>query len=257
MPLSGIGQGSLKYQKPPKEILELVDVPLAPSVLVNDNQDFLVFLYRDPFKTIEDLSNDELRLGGLRINPKINIGSRVRYYNNIKIKDIISNSDLIQVTGLPSERKLSNFTFSPDQKKLAFTNTTTKGVEVWVLDLLNNITQKLTQPRANANLRDVINWFEDSKSILVKMVPDTRKEIVDNDKLIPEGPVISVNEGKKAQNRTYQDLLKNKNDEDNFENLILSDLYKVSLNGKSVKWLSKDMYTLGNLHKVLDFIKLH
>ncbi len=242
IPLFGIGQGSLKYQKPPKEILELVDVPLAPSVIVNDNQDFLVLLYRDPFKTIDDLSKEELRLGGLRIDPTTNIGSRVRYYNNIKIKNIISNSDLIQVIGLPSERKLSNFTFSPDQTKLAFTNTTSKGVEVWVLDLLNNESQKITQPRANANLRDVINWFEDSKSILVKMVPDTRKEIIDNDKSIPEGPVISVNDGKKAQNRTYQDLLKNKNDEDNFENLVLSDLYKVSLNGNSVKWLSKDMY---------------
>lgn len=242
IPLFGIGQGSLKYQKPPKEILELVDVPLAPSVIVNDNQDFLVLLYRDPFKTIDDLSKEELRLGGLRIDPTTNIGSRVRYYNNIKIKNIISNSDPIQVIGLPSERKLSNFTFSPDQTKLAFTNTTSKGVEVWVLDLLNNESQKITQPRANANLRDVINWFEDSKSILVKMVPDTRKEIIDNDKSIPEGPVISVNDGKKAQNRTYQDLLKNKNDEDNFENLALSDLYKVSLNGNSVKWLSKDMY---------------
>tara|TARA_B100001142_G_scaffold309258_1_gene341570 strand:+ start:1753 stop:4161 length:2409 start_codon:yes stop_codon:yes gene_type:complete len=242
IPLFGIGQGSLKYQKPPKEILELVDVPLAPSVIVNDNQDFLVLLYRDPFKTINDLSKEELRLGGLRIDPTTNIGSRVRYYNNIKIKNIISNSDLIQVIGLPSERKLSNFTFSPDQTKLAFTNTTSKGVEVWVLDLLNNESQKITQPRANANLRDVINWFEDSKSILVKMVPDTSKEIIDNDKSIPEGPVISVNDGKKAQNRTYQDLLKNKNDEDNFENLVLSDLYKVSLNGNSVKWLSKDMY---------------
>ncbi len=242
IPLFGIGQGSLKYQKPPKEILELVDVPLAPSVIVNDNQDFLVLLYRDPFKTIDDLSKEELRLGGLRIDPTTNIGSRVRYYNNIKIKNIISNSDLIQVIGLPSERKLSNFTFSPDQTKLAFTNTTSKGVEVWVLDLLNNESQKITQPRANANLRDVINWFEDSKSILVKMVPDSRKEIIDNDKSIPEGPVISVNDGKKAQNRTYQDLLKNKNDEDNFENLALSDLYKVSLNGNSVKWLSKDMY---------------
>ena len=224
IPLFGIGQGSLKYQKPPKEILELVDVPLAPSVLVNDNQNFLVLLYRDPFKTIDDLSKEELRLGGLRIDPTTNIGSRVRYYNNIKIKNIISNSDLIQVIGLPSERKLSNFKFSPDQTNLAFTNTTSKGVEVWVLNLLNNVSTKLTQPIANANLRDVINWFEDSKSILVKMVPDTRKEIIDNDKSIPEGPVISVNDGKKAQNRTYQDLLKNKNDEDNFENLVLSDL---------------------------------
>ena len=52
-------QVSLTYQKPSKEILELVDVPLAPSVLVNDSKDFMILLYRDPFKSIEDLSKEE------------------------------------------------------------------------------------------------------------------------------------------------------------------------------------------------------
>ena len=70
-------QVSLTYQKPSKEILELVDVPLAPSVLVNDSKDFMILLYRDPFKSIEELSKEELRLAGLRIDPKTNIGSRV------------------------------------------------------------------------------------------------------------------------------------------------------------------------------------
>ena len=49
-------QVSLKYQKPSQEILELVDVSLAPSVLVNDSKDFMILLYRDPIKSIEDLS---------------------------------------------------------------------------------------------------------------------------------------------------------------------------------------------------------
>ena len=235
-------QVSLTYQKPSKEILELVDVPLAPSVLVNDSKDFMILLYRDPFKSIEDLSKEELRLAGLRIDPKTNIGSRVTYYNNLKTKDLINHSNLFQVSGLPPDPKLSNFSFSPDQKKLAFTNTTSFGVEVWVLDLNSNLSKKLTEPKVNANLRDVINWFEDSKSILVKMIPNTKQDIINTEESIPIGPIVSINDGKKAQNRTYQDLLKNKNDEHNFENLAISDLYKVSLNGENIKWLSKAMY---------------
>jgi len=235
-------QVSLTYQKPSKEILELVDVSLAPSVLVNDSKDFMILLYRDPFKSIQDLSKEELRLAGLRIDPKTNIGSRVTYYNNLKTKDLVNDSHLFQVSGLPPDPKLSNFSFSPDQKKLAFTNTTSFGVEVWVLDLTSNLSKKLTKPNVNANLRDVINWFEDSKSILVKIIPNTKQDVINTEESIPIGPIISVNDGKKAQNRTYQDLLKNKNDEHNFENLAISDLYKVSLNGESKKWLSKGMY---------------
>jgi len=235
-------QVSLTYQKPSKEILELVDVSLAPSVLVNNSKDFMILLYRDPFKSIQDLSKEELRLAGLRIDPKTNIGSRVTYYNNLKTKDLVNDSHLFQVSGLPPDPKLSNFSFSPDQKKLAFTNTTSFGVEVWVLDLTSNFSKKLTEPNVNANLRDVINWFEDSKSILVKIIPNTKQDVINTEESIPIGPIVSVNDGKKAQNRTYQDLLKNKNDEHNFENLAISDLYKVSLNGESKKWLSKAMY---------------
>ena len=236
-------QESLTYQKPSQEILDLVDVPLAPSVFVDDNKEFMIFLYRDAFKSIEEISQEELRLGGLRINPTTNIGSRVTYYNNLKIKPLINNeSEIIEVSGLPSEPKLANFTFSPDQKKMAFTNTTSSGVEVWVVDVLKHAAKKLTEPKANANLRDVINWFEDGKAILVKMISPERLGLIDTKNAVPTGPTVSVNDGKKAQNRTYQDLLKNKNDEHNFEQLALSELYKVTLDGKSEKWLEGAMY---------------
>ncbi|MEP0134574.1 MAG: prolyl oligopeptidase family serine peptidase [Eudoraea sp.] len=237
-------QESLTYQKPSKEILELVDVPRAPSVIVDDNKEFMIFLYRDAFKSIEEISQEELRLGGLRINPTTNIGSRVTYYNNLKIKPLINNeSEVIQVSGLPSEPKLANFTFSPDQKKMAFTNTTSSGVEVWVVDIIEQTAKKLTEPKANANLRNVINWFEDGNAILVKMISPDRLELIDTKNAVPTGPTVSVNDGKKAQNRTYQDLLKNKNDEHNFEQLALSELYKVTLDGKSEKWLEGAMYS--------------
>jgi hypothetical protein len=77
-------QAYLDYQKPSKEILELVDVPLAPSVLLDNDQEHMVLLYRDAYKTIEELSRQELRLGGLRIDPATNIGSRTTYYNNFQ-----------------------------------------------------------------------------------------------------------------------------------------------------------------------------
>ena len=76
-------QESLNYQLPPDEILELVDVTLAPSVLIDDKKENMIFLYRDAYKNIDDLSREELRLAGLRIDPITNISSRKNYYNNI------------------------------------------------------------------------------------------------------------------------------------------------------------------------------
>ncbi|MCK4530310.1 MAG: S9 family peptidase, partial [Candidatus Marinimicrobia bacterium] len=90
---------------------------------------------------------------------------------------------------------------------------------------------KLTEANINANMGDVANWFEDSRALLVKFISKERKDLYDNNKVIPTGPTVSLSEGKKAQNPTYQDLLKSKTDEHNFEQLASSEIYKVSLNG--------------------------
>jgi dipeptidyl aminopeptidase/acylaminoacyl peptidase len=184
-----------------------------------------------------------MRLGGLRIDPATNIGSRVSYYNQIEIKNIAQKEAVIKtVTGLPENPLISNLTWSPDQKKMAFTQTTPEGVEVWVLNIAEATVKKLTKPSANANMGDVINWFEDSQALLVKMVSSDRKPLIDVGNAVPAGPTISVADGKKAQNRTYQDLLQNPNDEHNFEQLALSEIHKVSLDGSSEAWLPSAMY---------------
>ena len=240
-------QENTVYQKPPQEILELVDVPRAPSVLIDENNEYMILLFRDAYKSIEELSQEELRLGGLRIDPKTNIGSRVTYFNNVQIKNLTNGKkEPSQVLGLPENPKLTNFVWSPDQKKVALTNTTSNGVEVWVLDLATSSVSKLTDANVNANIGDAISWFEDGQSLLVKTISENRKPLINTKLAIPTGPTISVNDGKKAQNRTYQDLLKNQNDEHNFEQLAQSDIYKVSLNGIKTKWLDTDMYTSVN-----------
>ena len=85
-------QENIKYQKPSKEILNLVEFERPPSVQYDEEKNYMVFLYRDNYKTIETLSEKELRLGGLRIDPKTNIGSRTTYYYNVKIKNLKSRS---------------------------------------------------------------------------------------------------------------------------------------------------------------------
>ena len=234
-------QVNLTYQKPPEEILELVDVPLAPSTLIDSEAKNIVFLYRDQFKSIAELSEEELRLGGLRINPVTNINSRATYYNNIKVRPLKGNEPT-QVKGLPQSPRLANFSWSPDESKMAFTHTTDKGVELWVLDVKSGQAKKLTGATLNANMRDVINWFEDGSSLLVKMVPKDRKELIDPEIAVPTGPTVSVSDGKEAQNRTYQDLLQNPNDEYNFEQLARSELVKVNLDGTSKQWKDPAMY---------------
>lgn len=234
-------QEKLTYQQPSDEILELVNAPLAPAVRMTDNGEYMLLLYRDTYKSIAELSEPEMRLAGLRINPMTNIGSRTNYYNNIMIKSP-TDREAVQVKGLPENPRLANFSFSPDESMVAVTNTTSKGVEVWVLDLARAEVKKITEANVNANLGDVINWFKDGSALLVKMLPESREELIDQGEAVPEGPTISTNDGKKAQNRTYQDLLSNPTDEFNFRQLAQSELYKVDLEGNKTLWKPAAMY---------------
>lgn len=234
-------QEKLTYQKPSKEILDLVDVSPAPSTLVDSKGETVVLLYRDSYKTISELSEEELRLGGLRINPATNIGSRVNYYKDIRVKSI-DGKESFPISGLPESARLAYFNWSPDESKLAFTHSTAEGVELWVADLEQRTARKLTEPNLNANLGSPADWFEDGKSLLVKMLPEERKELINTKTSVPTGPTISTSDGEKAQNRTYQDLLQNPNDEHNFEQLALSRLVRVSLDGSTTNWKETDMY---------------
>ena len=235
-------QEALTYQNPPKEILELAEAPLAPAMRMDEKGQNFVFLYRSNFKTIEELSETEMRLGGLRINPQTNISSRERYYTNIKVR-VGRTSKEEKATGLPENGRYSNFSWSPNQKMMAFTNTVSNGVELWILDIEAKSVKKITDANLNANTGMPFSWFKDSNSLLVKTISKDKKPLIDTKTAVPTGPTISISEeGVKAQNRTYQDLLKNKSDEHNFEQLALAELYKVDLNGTKTLWKGNDMY---------------
>ena len=236
-------QKNLNYQQPRKEILDLVNVDRAPSVLKDDKNHYMVFVYRPEYKSIEELSQKEMRLGGLRVNPYLNIGSRTTYYDKVKILGLKKgDKSPVEVKGLPKNPKLSNFVYSPDQSKIAMINTSYDRLELWVLDIKKALATKINTPSLNATLGSVINWFSDNKNLLIKIRPEKSNIIIDQEKSIPKGPTITENMGDKAQNRTYQDLLKNITDENNFEQLSKSTLIKVNLKGKVSKWLDEKMY---------------
>ena len=236
-------QKNLTYQIPKKEILDLVDVDRAPSVLKDEKNNYMVFVYRPEYKSIDELSQKEMRLGGLRVNPYLNIGSRTTHYNKVKILRLKKgDKSPIEVKGLPTNPKLSNFVYSPDQSKIAMINTTSDRLELWVLNIEKALARRINTPSLNATLGSVINWFSDNKSLLIKIRPENSNIIIDQENMTPKGPTITENMGDKAQNRTYQDLLKNITDENNFEQLSRSKLIKVSLKGKISQWLDEKMY---------------
>lgn len=242
LPLFGFSQVDLTYQQPHEDILELANVPMPPSMSINPDGDKALLIFRNQYQTIEDLAEDELRLAGLRINPKTNISSRTRFYIDLKLFDPKQKKEM-DIDGLPSNPKISNINWSPNYNYIAFTNTTDVGNELWVIDYNEKRAVQLTSTIVNGNFGTTLTWLPDESAVLVKTLPGNRPDLINTDNKVPTGPTVSVNEaGIEAQNRTYQDLLKNKDDEFNFEVLATSEIHKVDLDGNKSLWKPAGMY---------------
>ncbi len=236
-----IAQIDTEYQKPSKEILDLINSPLTPSVSIDNNGEWMLLYERTPFKSIEEVSAKEYRLAGLRINPLNNGGSRTSYNTNITLKNIKSGEEF-QVNGLPTNPKISNTSWSPDYSKVAFANTRKNGIELWILDIQTKEAKKLTEGVLNAVFRgNPFSWTQDGQSLICRFVNPDRGEMPNTNET-PTGPIIQENLGKTAPSRTYQDLLQNKTDEALFDYFASSILVKVDLEGNITPMAGANIY---------------
>ena len=218
------------YQTPPAAIADLVNAPSTPAVTFSKDGSFMLLLERTESPSIEDLAQPELRIAGLRINPSTSGPSRAGGYINLKIKKTATGEE-IQVTGLPSPAKMSGFTFSMDERYLAFTQTEAKGISLWIVDLSTYTAKAVTGPILNQVLGNSMAWLADN-SLLIKAVNPARGK-VPSAPVAPAGPTIQETSGKAAPSRTYQDLLANPHDEALFAYFMDSQLMHIKLDGSS------------------------
>ena len=165
-------QESINYQTPSDEILDLVEYDRPPSVAYDRDKNFMLFLYRDNYKSIEDLSQKELRLAGLRINPKKNIGSRITYYNNVKIKNLKSkNPEVNDIIGIPNHGQFVIGDTFTENENLQFL-----GIPSFAPEVMKKITT--TDPMKSKHLNKSLDQFAEEG--LIKLF----KTIVGDHKIV-------------------------------------------------------------------------
>ena len=224
-------QDGVSFQKPPKEILELADID-APPVITRDRYNkYLVMFNRSYYKTLDELAAEELKLGGLRINPANHNQSRTRTYSGLSFKDFNSLKD-IAISGLPSTIKMEYASFSPNSSYFTFVQTTETGLELWLVDIKNGKARKLTDGILTAILGWPYIWSKDEKEIYFRkrLQVETYKPV----KVMATGPAIQEATGTKSAARTFQDLLKNPQDETVFDYFAICSIEKVSVETGSI-----------------------
>jgi dipeptidyl aminopeptidase/acylaminoacyl peptidase len=227
---AGIAQESPGYRLPPQEIIDLVDAPATPSLSISPDNRHILFIENPGLPALEDLAREELRLGGIRIDPLNNGPSRGSYGISLSITNIRGENER-QVSGLPAEPRIRNVRWSPDANHIAFTNTTTNEIELWLVDVNTALARKISNKSVNAVMGNSFAWTPDSRSIVFTAVPSGRGTPPVRS-LVASSPVIQESLGRRAAVRTFQDMLRDSHDEDLFDHYAESQLIIVDLTGK-------------------------
>ena len=216
------------YRAPPQEIVDIVDAPPAPRVVVGPTREWILIEQRPSLPSIAELAEPELRLAGLRINPATNGPSRPRFVTGLTLMQISDGTD--RTIELPPGVRISRTEWSPDGEKVAFSVVEESGVALWFAETESGRSRKILGPQLNSIWGRPFHWLSGSEELVCLVVPSNRGSAPQAD-AVPQGPMVRESQGRKAPARTYQDLLKSPHDEDLFAHYLTAQVARVTLDG--------------------------
>lgn len=216
------------YLVPPDPIPAILATPPTPSLSLGPDGERFALLERHSMPSIAELAQPELRLAGVRLNPRTNGPSRQQGMSAISIHRVGSGEPV--PVRVPSDAKISGVAWSPDGTRLAFVNEVADGLELWVADVATGAATRIVDGGLNGALGSPYEWEPDSRSLLVRLVPAGRGP-APAEPTVPTGPLVQQNLGEQAPARTYQDLLENPHHEALFEHYFTAQLARVPVTG--------------------------
>lgn len=225
------------YLAPPAPLQALVDAPRPPQLSISPHRDLLALTQTPALPGIDVVAQPELKLAGLRINPRTYAQSRFVFGSDLWLMDIATGKE-IRLQGLPKPLSIATSSWSPDQRYLAFNQVNAReGTnELWVVDVAARSARRLITLPLNTVAGRGYRWMPDSSQLLVQLQPE-RQGVAPVASIIPTGPDTQQTQaggGVKAI-RTYQDMLRNEDDAKLFEYYLRSQSALVSLDGKITK----------------------
>lgn len=221
------------YRTPPDAIRRILDAPETPAVLPSPDGAWLALLQRRTMPGIEEVAQPVLALAGIRINPRTNGPAGARPIESLAAIRIEDGTRLeIEVS---ENARISHVQWSPDGRHLAFANTVDAGIELWIADVRDGSTRRLTGPVLNAAIGSAYEWMPDGRALLVQTVPPQRGPPPDP----PENPrpIVQHNDSGALPVRTFTGLLETEQDERLLEHYLTSTLMLQPIDGSAARSL--------------------
>ncbi|MCL2913438.1 prolyl oligopeptidase family serine peptidase [Shewanella corallii] len=224
------------YQLPPDNLQQVVEQTSGPVTMLSPDKRWMAVMGPTPAPSISELARNEVRLGGLRIDPERLTPSRVsRQYESLVMIPLFQSDKVIQLDiQLPEGITYISGRFSPDNRFFSFAGLNEQGAYLYLYELESQKLTKLKNARLNATISSRYQWLADSSAILFRQATKSNTDARHDVKAGPV-PLIKSTGQQKTPRRTYQDLLKTPADADYFQALTLSQPALVTPGGKLTK----------------------
>ncbi len=244
--------GETLYQKPPKEVLDVLNAPLTPVISVSPQHDYAILMQPVRYPLISEVAQPMLRLAGIRIDSNTNGMHLAPNYSSFVIKRLSDGADI--KVSVPANPKLSAPVWSSDGRQFAFTNTVARGIELWLGNAATGATHRVDGVAINGvrvggggrggASNGAVEWLGDSKTLLVHLIPANRGP-APAESSIPKGPHTQESLGHAGPAPTFEDLLSNPHDEDLFDYYATAQLaYLDAATGKTTLLGKPGIYTI-------------
>ena len=222
------------YLTPPEAIVDILDAPPTPTVIVGPTRDVAVFVEQRSMPPIGWLGRPMHRLAGYRIDPRNSgpwrapeIAALTVVRLDVESGTRKAGADDVRVLA-PRGTTLGWPGFSPDGSHLSYAVLRDTGIELWVVDLSTGRPRPLTSASLNATWGNPCEWLADDSGVLCRFRRSARGSPPSPPRE-PSGPNVQEHGGALSPVRTYQDLLGNAYDEALFEYHFTSQVETVTL----------------------------
>lgn len=213
------------YQKPAKEILDVLHAPASPSTFINPAKTHILLMDRRLYPGIEELAAPVHRIAGLRINPANNgPHSPGQVFTGMTLLHIESGKQTRLAA--PAGAKLGAPVWSPDGQRFAVANSTAGSIDLYLGSIQSTALRRVPGVRLNDTTGDPFDWWSGSKELIVRLVPAGRGP-APKPPTAPSGPNVQESAGRSGPVRTYQDMLTSPYDEALFDYYCTSQLASV------------------------------
>jgi len=198
--LSALALADSVYQKPPKEILDLMLAPGLPDAFLAPSRTTLLLATPVRYPPLADLAQPWHKLAGRRI-----VARNRSLYDapTWSAFDLVSVGDgAVRHVALPAGARAEAPEWTADGTRFAFSLITPDAVELWVGEAASATARKIPGVRLNPFFGAPFQWMPDQRTLLVRSVPQGQGT-PPTQPAVPAGPDVKETAGGSASS-TYE-----------------------------------------------------